>query len=321
VSLDGDAAGTRSPAFRIEVVPGEHVALQLDFTPAQADVVLEVLRWDGRDAQPLGATDAGPGLRVLAVADMRGPRTFWVRAREAAADVGGLTLRVTRTPFEDGPRCEDDCARLLQLPLPNDPVLDGYEVSSATVFRYQFGRRDLLMMIRWAGLQVAGAGMSPFQPADLSQWNGETPGNDVGAPRHVSHQRGKDVDISLYGTDGLATWRSYCTAERTERGRECVAGTRTGFDAHASAFAYAPFLASGRVTNAFLDAELIEAEVPAAAEIADEGLIDPALVPLFGDGRHLQHWPNHDNHIHVRVSEEPYGVAPLLREPAPVEAP
>ena len=50
------------------------------------------------------------------------------------------------------------------------------------------------------------------------------------------------------------------------------------------------------------------------------GLLPAGVLPLYSDGRHLQHWPNHDNHIHVRVSEDPYGAA-ALSLPFTFEAP
>jgi len=49
------------------------------------------------------------------------------------------------------------------------------------------------------------------------------------------------------------------------------------------------------------------------------GIVMP-LLPLYSDGKHVQHWPNHDNHIHVRVSEEAYGDTRILVD-APFEAP
>jgi hypothetical protein len=142
---------------------------------------------------------------------------------------------------------------------------------------------------------------------------------DVGALRHASHQRGKDVDLSLYGQDGLAVWRSYCTTERTSNGRECIAGTRKNFDGAQNALVFASHLESGRVTMSFLDRELIPAVRAAASELSSTGGIDPAFVALYSDGRHIQHWPNHDNHIHVRVSEEPYDGKTYWE--APFEAP
>jgi hypothetical protein len=293
-------------AYRVEVAANEHVAFVLSFDKAIRGITLSVDRWGGTAPVHLGVTDAGPGLRFLAVVDASGPRTFWarVRARNLAAATAA-TLKVTRTPYTDGARCTADCTRLMQLPLPNDKASDGYDISKA-VYRYQFGRRDLVMLLRYAGRKVGEARMAPFAPEDLSQWDGLTPGSDVGALRHVSHQRGKDVDVSLYGQDGEAPWRTYCTRRSVSGGRECVPGSMTNFDGAANARAYAGYLQSGRVTMSFLDRELIPSVVAGARLGVDAGVIARDLLPLFSDGRHLQHWPNHDNHIHIRLSEAAY---------------
>jgi hypothetical protein len=272
--------------FRVETLPRQHVAFDLRFTGGTG-VTLAVDRWDGQAPARIGITDAGPGLRVLAVLDQGEPRTFWVRV--AGTNLAGAQLTVTRTAFEDRSTCSTDCARLLQLPLPNDPAVDGYSLAGA-IFRYQFGRRDLLMFIRYAGRSRIESGMAPYLVGDVSQWDGETPGTDTGNLRHASHDRGKDVDISLYGTDGKAPWRSYCTTMNDGSGRECVAGTRKDFDGAANRSLMDAYAKSGRVTYFFLDAELIK-----------------VVTPGF---KQLQHWPNHDNHVHVRVSEAADGPLP-----------
>lgn len=291
--------------FRVEVPAQEHVGLMLSFEPTHADVVLYVDRFDGTGASALGLTDAGRGIRTLAVYEPDASRTYWVRVESADALSG--TLSISRTGFVDGATCIEDCERLLQLPLPVDPLQDGYDWTAGTVMRYWFGRRDLLMFTRYAAREMAAMGYAPFIPEDFSQWDGETPGMDTGYPRHASHQRGKDVDISLYGSDGQAPWRSYCTVVYNG-GRECVDGTVDGYDPYANALMFSLFFHSGRVTRSFLDRELIEVTAPAAQDASDAGdpVIDPSVVSNFSDGVHLTHWPNHDNHIHVRVSEEPY---------------
>jgi hypothetical protein len=286
--------------LRVEARPTEHVQLTLRFSPSTAAVVLQLDRWDGAAPRELGRTDAGPGLRVLAAFDPDGPRTLWARVRSAAR-LPDARLTVTRTPFGDGDRCAADCDRLLQLPLPNDPARDGYATANSTVFRYQFGRRDLVMFLRAAGRAMARMGRAPVVPEDLSQWDGLTPGSDTGNLRHASHQRGKDVDLSLYGADGRAPWRSYCTARSASGGRECTPGTVMNFDAATNALMFAAYFATSRVTMCFLDRELIARVTPAAQSLG----FAPAVAAQFRDGVHLQHWPNHDNHIHIRVSEGP----------------
>lgn len=290
--------------YRLEAEAGEHVAFVLTFPKPTPDVVLTVQRWDGTRPVTIGATDGGAGQRFLSVLDAESRRTYWIRIQAGAS--ADATLEVTRTGFDEGAHCPADCDQLVQMPLPNDPAADGYAVDGGTVFRYWFGRRDLVMLVRYAGRQRARAGKTPFYPYDFSQWDGLTPGVDVGSPRHASHQRGKDVDLSIYGEDGRAPWRSYCDLQPVSGGRECKAGTRHGFDSYETARQIAATYESGRVTMCFLDRELIAAVKPGAAAAASDGLIDADLVPLFADGRHLQHWPNHDNHVHVRVSENAY---------------
>ena len=52
------------------------------------------------------------------------------------------------------------------------------------------------------------------------------------------------------------------------------------------------------------------------------GVMDASLEPLFADGTHLQHWPNHDNHVHIRVSEAVGAALTFGALPAePFEAP
>jgi len=305
-----DAMSSVPVLIRIEAAPDEHITFFLTFDGAIRDVELEVLRWDGREATLLGVTDGGSGLRTLAVFDGEGTRTFWARVTTGRASFRG-TLTITRTPYEDGPSCFEDCARLMQLPLPNEVRVDGYATRASTVFRYQYGRRDLLMYVRHAAQRVASLGMAPIIPEDFSQWNGETPGNDVGSPRHASHQRGKDVDISLHGLDGMSEWRSYCTARSASSGRECTPGTIRNYDGPTNAIWFGDIFESGRVTMCFLDRELIPATSRGAEEASRLGEVSSAVVPLFSDGRHLQHWPNHDNHIHVRVSESA-SIGPLV---------
>ncbi len=311
---DGSNAVSLTPSvervFRVDARPTEHIQFFLRFSPTSAAVVLQVDRWDGVRPIELGRTDAGPGLRVLAAFDPSGPRTFWARVRSTAA-TSGVTLTVTRTPFADGARCTADCDRLLQFPLANDPAVDGYTSDGATVFRYQFGRRDLLMFVRHAGQLMARTARAPFIPQDFSQWDGMTPGTDTGNLRHSSHQRGKDVDLSLYGTDGRAPWRSYCTARPASGGRECTPGSARGLDAATNVRMFADHFATGRVTMCFLDRELIALVQPAARA----AMLPGAVAAQFGDGTHLQHWPNHDNHIHIRVSEGPTTGAGLVYEP------
>ena len=284
--------------FRVDARPGEHVTAVVRVDPSAWFTTLAALRWDGSRVAQLWETQAYiPGIAPLSVLDPEQPRTFWFRVRSAWNATA--TLHITRRSFTDGPSCSSGCADLLQLPVPNDPAVDGYVFDPVeSIPRYLYGRRDVLMFIRHAGREMRGRGHGPFVTSDLSQWDGDTPGVDVGSPRHASHQRGKDIDLTLYGTDGTAPWRSYCTT--TSDARACVGGTVTGFDGYANADLLASLYSSGRVTRVFLDDELIR-HVRAGVEA--DGRISASVRPYFYDGVHLQHWPHHHDHIHVRFAE------------------
>jgi len=298
-----------SAVFRVDAAPGEHVGSELTFAPTDLDVTVTLERWDGAAPRTLATTDGGRGIRTIAGFDPGGARTFWFVVKAGARSVSNARFVVRRTPFADGARCTDDCARLLELPIRIDPRTDGYDHAASTVFRYQFGRRDLVMLTRHLGRTLAARGYQPFVPEDLSQWNGEIPGNDVGAPRHASHQRGKDIDLSLYGADGLAPWRSYCRTTTSSGGRECVAGTITNYDGFANALLFGGYFASGRATMMFLDRELIPATRAGATRAIAQGLLPSSTSTSFTNGVALQHWPNHDNHVHIRMSEVAYDVS------------
>ena len=301
---DGDRAvhlGLTPLVIRVDAAADDHVGFVLSFVGPGAGIELDLQRWDGAAAQRLVTTDVGAGVRALAALDPSGPRTFWfILHGPGPIDA---TLSITRTTFVDADTCAADCGHLLQLPVAIDPAVDGYVHEPTTLFPYQFGRRDLIMMVRAAGRRMATAGRGPLVPRDLSQRDGQTPGTDVGAPRHASHQRGRDVDLSIYGIDDQAAWRAFCATQPAAAGLECVPGTLRNFGARATVHLYAGFLATGRTVAGFLDAELIDAMVAAAPAAAQDGLIAAALVPLLDDGVHLQHAANQYHHLHIRVSE------------------
>jgi hypothetical protein len=192
------------------------------------------------------------------------------------------------TPFRATIDCEDDCDRLLQLPLPNAAEQDGYAMVESAVYRRQYGRRDALMAVRRAGRAVASHGIQPFTIEDLSNADGSKP------PGHASHTDGKDVDLSVYDASGAAVWHPLCN----EVGNECIPGTSYGMDVEAMAVKIGGMLDSGRVTHVFLDHEF-----HANLFAATDALVDTGILPSWHSNAMravVQHWPNHNNHIHVR---------------------
>lgn len=275
---------------RFDIPASTHVGFELTFSPASAAVDMQVLRWNGSQAVEMTVTNGGSGERVLAVLDEHADRTYWVRARGSATG----SLAATFTPFDEGPQCQDDCDRLLQLPLPNDPITQGYGMAGYVVYRYQFGRRDVLMSVRHAGRVVAAAGGQPFTIQDLSKGDGTRP------PGHASHTDGKDVDISVYDSSGNAVWYPLCD----EVNNECIPGTDHGMHYEWMARKIAPMLESNRVTHIFLDSEFHDQLFTIASDLAMAGEINNALVPYMADV--VSHWPNHNNHIHVRYDTSDY---------------
>lgn len=286
------------PPLRVDGDGGEHISFRLEFEPQRAAVEMELLWWGGGEARSLGMTDWAPGFRVLSALDPEVPRTFWVRARGPIA-AGQVTIE--RTPIAAGPRCEDDCDRLLQLPLPLDPALVGYDIAEGSVFAYQYGRRDLLMPLLTAGRRLTAAGHAPFEVKRLSRWDGEQP------PSHRSHEGGVDVDLSLYRSNGEAAWYPLCI----NAGRSCRPGTCRELGAEPLALLIATFFDSdlferGGAAGVLVDREYHRSLRAAADELYERGEISDQAQQMFRrDQRLLRHVEPHHHHLHIRVGPSP----------------
>ena len=278
--------GTWGPALRVDAAATEHIGFRLDFSPSGAAVDMEVLAWDGTAPVSLAVTNAGPGLRVLAARDPDGARTFWVRA-EGTPATG--TMTITRTPLSDAPPCTADCSDLLQLPLPVDPMAQGYDMPSGVVFREQFGRRDLLTAIFHGGRVMSAAGWGPFTLKDLSNWDGSQP------PGHATHNDGYHADISLYDTAGNPIWGALCV----NNGLHCT-GADTGFGAEPMALLIAAFFETGIVSTIYLDDFFIPMVRTEADVLLANGTIDANTHAIIHSNA-LRHVDHHFHHIHLRA--------------------
>ncbi len=295
---------TWGPPMRIDAEAREHLSFRLDFDDERAAVDLELLWWDGRQPRHLGVTNwgrgfRGRGFRVLSAFDPLQPRTFWARAR-AREQLAGATISVTRWSIEAGPTCDDDCDRLFQVPLPIDPTVQGFTLSTESVYAYHFGRRDLIMALLHAGRRVASAGQLPFEIKRLSRWDGGRP------PSHRSHAGGVDVDLSLYNALGVPVWQALCA----HTDRRCLGGT-WNFGG----------LQMARLIAAFFDSGLFEARGPAgvlidrayhreiragADRLLEERQISATSHELFArDQGLLRHVEPHHHHVHIRVGPSP----------------
>jgi len=273
----------------------------------------------------LGTDSEGVGRRMLSVFSSGPVEEIIVRVINGAVPVR-CDVEITRTDFTDGDSCSGGCEDLLQLPLPMQPAEDGYRMTSHSIFRYQFGRRDVVMYFRDVARKMRRADYGTLIPLDLSQWDGATPGVDVGSPRHSSHKRGIDIDIGLLDNSATSRLREFCdTTPAAQKNaplirREfvyagakrimantvplvCKLGTAHDFNAYAVAKMLGLFFSNGSVRMSFLDQELLTMVRDASELALRDGLITPAVRKLFFDGVHLQKWTNHFDHIHVRFKE------------------
>ena len=274
------------PAVRVDAAATEHVGFRLDFSPSDAVVELQVLAWDGQTANSLGVTNEGPGLRVLAARDPSQSRTFWARAK---GNVGTGTLTVTRTPVADDPPCAAQCGTLLQLPLPVNAPLQGYDMPAGVVYRYQFGRSDVLTAVFYAGQRMASLGYAPFTLKDLSKWDGNKP------PGHETHTDGYHADISLYDAGGQAVWKVLCAGTSSQ----CT-GAPNNFGAPAMALLVGAFFESGIVSSIYLDNVLIAPLRTAADALLVDGLLTSDVHAIIHSDA-LRHVNYHHHHIHIRA--------------------
>lgn len=268
-------------ALRFDVPASTHVTFRLSASNHE----MQILQWTGDAVEEMAITTG----RTMAVLDDFADRTYWVRAR---GDTSTSAVSATYLPFRKGLTCEDDCARLMQLPLANDPEQDGYDMVEGVVYRYQFGRRDVLMSVRDAGRVIASQGVMPFTVEDLSKESGAKP------PGHASHTEGKDIDLSVYDVDGNATWIPQCN----ETGDNCIRGTDFGMDVDSMARKIGALVAGERITHIFLDREFHDRFFAAADDLVAMGMLPPSAVPYMKSV--VMHWPNHNNHIHIRYQTD-----------------
>lgn len=224
----------------------------------------------------------------------------------AEADLGVVPPELLSP--KPGPRKKFPLLPLIGFPAPSSRD-DGYIVQSPS--RYQFIRIDvaasLLAALRQTRVRFK---RDPIAIADISQWNGQRPATDLGKPRHISHEGGRDIDIALPASDGdPSIVRAHCDGVLVEADVQgCAPGTARGFDAlRAAYFLGLLFDASppGRIERVFTDDAYVR-EIRRAAEtlrtrrwIKDagfEGLFDDAVVRPS---------PWHVDHMHIRFNGTP----------------
>jgi len=193
---------------------------------------------------------------------------------------------------------------------------DGYLLQSPG--RYQFLRVDvaaaLLAALRQTRVRFR---RDPIAIADITQWDGVRPATDLGRPRHISHEGGRDVDIALPANDDSpSTVRAHCAGVLVESDvHGCAPGTARGVDALRLAYLLG-LLVDGEpaepgatprdhVEKIFTD-DVYVREIRKAAEVLRERrwIKDAGYAALSEDGL-LRPSPWHTDHVHVRFVGEP----------------
>ena len=170
--------------------------------------------------------------------------------------------------------------------------------------RYQMARPDVVMALLDAFRDTRHRyRRDPIGVSDLSQWDGRRPALDLGNPRHVSHEGGRDVDIGLPSSEEPSTMRDHCDKLIAPDFQKavCRRGTGRALDAYRLAFLLGRLVKTGNVDKIFLDDEFIDAVAGAASALATMNAIPrKASDALQRDAGTLKHLPWHTDHVHVR---------------------
>ncbi len=233
---------------------------------------------------------------------------------EVSCDVRLLVRRAA--PRATLPR-EGEAVELLGMPSPlvRD---DGYLLERPN--RYQFARPDVVAFLR-EGFRDTRARFrrDPIGIIDITQWDGRRPALDVGNPRHVSHDGGRDVDIAIPSTVEPSLQRDHCDKIVSPDPRRsaghftsvCRKGTARAFDATRLAYLVGKLAARRVLDRVFLDEEFLEPLAKAADRLARHHVIPKhAAAALQPEGGVMKHLPWHTDHVHLRFLG-PKGKAPV----------
>ncbi len=172
--------------------------------------------------------------------------------------------------------------------------------------RYQFARTDVIASLLRAFQRTrAKFRRDPIAIADISQWDGVRPATDLGRPRHISHEGGRDVDLALAANDEEpSTVRAHCTGVLIEQSVQgCGPGTVRGFDAQRMAyFLGSLFETSPPVEKIFVDDVYLRELRKAAERLHERRVLKDAAFEGLSDDAIVRASPWHTDHLHVRFA-------------------
>ena len=181
---------------------------------------------------------------------------------------------------------------------------EGYFLQSPA--RYQFARADVIASLLSAFRRTRSRfRRDPIAIADISQWDGIRPATDLGLPRHISHEGGRDVDVALAASDELpSTVRAHCTGVLVAEGVQgCGPGTVRGFDASRTAyFLGVLFETAPPVEKIFIDDVYLREVRKAAEKLHQHRLIKDVGWEGLSDDLIVRPSPWHTDHLHVRFA-------------------
>jgi hypothetical protein len=181
---------------------------------------------------------------------------------------------------------------------------EGYFLQSPA--RYQFARTDVIAALLRAFQKTRTRfKRDPIAIADISQWDGIRPATDLGRPRHISHEGGRDVDVALAANDEEpSTVRAHCTGvlvEQTVQG--CGPGTARGFDASRMAYFLGVLFESvPPVEKIFVDDVYLRELRRAAERLHERRLLKDRGFEGLSDDAIVRPSPWHTDHLHVRFA-------------------
>jgi hypothetical protein len=210
--------------------------------------------------------------------------------------------------FEHGTARAMPTRPLIGLPSPRSRD-DGYLLGAPG--RYLFTRVDVARVVLAALRQTrVRFRRDPIAVGDISQWDGVRPASDLGSPRHISHEGGRDLDVALPANDGSpSTLRSHCTGVLVEADRYvCEPGTSRGIDALRLAYFLGLLIDASPetpVTRVFTDDAFIREIQSATEQLKARRWIKDAGYEALGQDGVLRASAWHTDHVHVRFGGEP----------------
>ena len=336
---DSESAGTTTPAITApEAPPGSRLGLELDQSRQRvaAGRWALVVKVPGESYVTVGLRGRQDALRRFEIVP---PRNLRRLRPEVYEEDGRLPVFVSfETPVGehevvvvvdvDAPAeifrtsaphasAKSESPPLVGLPFPIESRA-GYFLQYP--HRYQFVRADVALALRQAYHQTrVRFGSGAFGIGDASQWNGIKPASDIGHPRHISHQGGRDIDIALPGEKGLWTIDRRCEGVLVDRQvLKCSPGTVRNFDAKRLAYFLAllidgptpggryvanPKHRTGPVVEVeaiFTDQAYIEEVRRALDELRDRRWIHDEAYGALGEEGLLRPSSWHTDHVHVR---------------------